>query len=73
MVYSTRIKFKEIEQKIIEQLKYGYTNAEIGEILHISRHTVKYYVSSIMYKLGAVNRINAVFLLASGGYFKEIE
>lgn len=73
MVYSKHIVFKEIEQKIIEQLKYGYTNAEIGDILHISRHTVKYYVSSIMNKLGAVNRINAVFLLAAGGYFKEIE
>ena len=73
MVYTKDIKFTEVEKKIIEQLKYGYTNPEIGNILHISRHTVKYYLSSIMNKLGAVNRINAVFLLASGGYFKEIE
>ncbi len=73
MAYSKSIKFKDIEKEIIELLKYGYTNAKIAEILHVSRHTVKYYVASIINKLGAVNRINAVFLLAAGGYFKEIE
>ena len=73
MVYSKHITFKENEKQIIDQLKYGYTNEEIGKILHMSRHTVKFYVSSIMNKLGAVNRIHAVYLLASGGYFKEIE
>ena len=73
MVYSKDIKFTEVEEKIIDYLKYGYTNAQIGTILHISRHTVKYYVSSILSKTGASNRINAVFLLASGGYFKESE
>ena len=72
MVDSTQIKFNDIEKKIIEQLKYGHTNEEIGKILHMSRHTIKYYISSILNKTGAVNRINAVFLLASGGYFKEI-
>ncbi len=72
MVHSTQIKFNDIEKKIIEQLKYGHTNEEIGKILHMSRHTIKYYISSILNKTGAVNRINAVFLLASGGYFKEI-
>ena len=72
MVHSTQIKFNDIEKKIIEQLKYGHTNEEIGKILHMSRHTIKYYISSILNKTGAVNRINAVFLLASDGYFKEI-
>ena len=72
MVHSTQIKCNDIEKKIIEQLKYGHTNEEIGKILHMSRHTIKYYISSILNKTGAVNRINAVFLLASGGYFKEI-
>ena len=72
MVHSTQIKFNDKKKKIIEQLKYGHTNEEIGKILHMSRHTIKYYISSILNKTGAVNRINAVFLLASDGYFKEI-
>ncbi len=73
MVYSTTTKFTETEKKVINLLKEGYTNPEIGEMLHISRHTVKHHVSSVLSKIGAVNRINAIFMLASGGYFKEIE
>ncbi len=72
MAYNKYIKFNDIEKKIIEQLKYGYSNAKIGEILHFSRHTIKYHVSSIICKTGAANRINAVYLLSAGGYFKEI-
>ena len=41
MAYSKSIKFKDIEKEIIELLKYGYTNAKIAEILHVSSHTVK--------------------------------
>ena len=73
MVSSTRIKFTDMEKKIINLLKLGDTNPEIAKKLNISRHTVKYYVSSILIKTEAVNRINAVFILTSKGYIKQIE
>jgi DNA-binding NarL/FixJ family response regulator len=37
-------------------------NNEIGEVLNISRFTAKKYVSSIMNKLEARNRTEAVYI-----------
>jgi two-component system, NarL family, response regulator YdfI len=38
----------------------GLGNKEIGERLHISEHTVKFHISSVLGKLGAVSRTEAV-------------
>jgi len=41
-------------------LAEGLLNKEIADRLHISEHTVKFHVSSIIGKLGASNRTEAV-------------
>jgi len=38
----------------------GLPNKEIADRLHISEHTVKFHISSIMGKLGASSRTEAV-------------
>jgi NarL family two-component system response regulator LiaR len=59
------------EQEVLERMVHGLTNTQIGAHLNISRATVKFHVSSILSKLGAVSRTEAVALavqhqLASG-------
>ena len=49
----------EREEEVLEYLKQGLTNKEIGEVLHITYHTVKAHVSSILYKLHCKNRTTA--------------
>jgi DNA-binding CsgD family transcriptional regulator/tetratricopeptide (TPR) repeat protein len=44
----------------------GKTNAEIGEILHISSRTVEYHVGNILSKCGLRSRIDIARMLAAG-------
>lgn len=48
------------ELKVLRLVAEGLTNPEIGTRLHLSRHTVKEYLSHAMRKLDAANRIEAV-------------
>ena len=48
------------ELNVVRLVAEGLTNPEIGERLHLSRHTVKEYLSHAMRKLEAGNRIEAV-------------
>ena len=48
------------ELKVLRLVAEGLTNPEIGARLHLSRHTVKEYVSHAIHKLEATNRIEAV-------------
>jgi two-component system, NarL family, response regulator LiaR len=48
------------EQEVLKLMVEGVSNAEIAGRLYISRSTVKYYVSSILSKLGASTRTEAV-------------
>lgn len=48
------------ELKVLRLVAEGLTNPEIGSRVHLSRHTVKEYLSHAMRKLGAGNRIEAV-------------
>ena len=55
-------KFNLEELKILCYMSKGYNNNEIGKFVYKSIHTVKIYVRSILRKLGAKNRTEAVFL-----------
>jgi two-component system, NarL family, response regulator LiaR len=48
------------ELEVLKWMVEGASNAEIAERLFVSRSTVKYYVSSILSKLGASSRTEAV-------------
>jgi hypothetical protein len=49
----------------------GFTNAQIGGRLYLSRHTVKEHLSHAMRKLGATNRLKAVREAISLGLLDE--
>jgi DNA-binding NarL/FixJ family response regulator len=48
------------EREVLELMASGATNPEIGEALHLSRHTVKEHSSAVYRKLGVRNRTEAV-------------
>jgi DNA-binding NarL/FixJ family response regulator len=50
----------ERERDVLMLMAEGRTNPEIGEALHLSRHTVKEHSSSVYRKLGVRNRTEAV-------------
>jgi len=55
------------EIDVLIQVAQGMTNAQIAVHLIISRATVKYYVSSILGKMGAASRTEAVALAVQHG------
>jgi NarL family two-component system response regulator LiaR len=57
----------EREMQVLRLLAQGKINKEIAAALVISERTVKFHVSSIMGKLGAGNRTEAVSLAAGRG------
>jgi DNA-binding NarL/FixJ family response regulator len=57
----------EREMEVLRLLAQGKSNKEIARALFISERTVKFHVSSIMGKLGAGNRTEAVSIAAGRG------
>jgi DNA-binding NarL/FixJ family response regulator len=57
----------EREREVLNLLAQGMPNKEIASHLVISERTAKFHVSSIMSKLGATNRTEAVALAAQRG------
>ncbi len=60
----------ERESEVLNYLAQGKTNKEIAALMVITERTVKFYVSSILGKLGAGNRTEAVTLAAQRGLVK---
>lgn len=58
------------EQHVLKLLAHGLQNKEIAAELHITERTVKFYVSSILSKLGAGNRTEAVTIAVQRGLVK---
>lgn len=50
------------EITILKLIMQGYANSQISDEVFISIHTVKAHVGSIIKKLNAKNRTNAVYI-----------
>jgi len=59
----------EREHHILNLLKEGFDNNEIADLIFVSKHTVKAHISSILRKLKAKNRTNAVYLAIKNNLF----
>ncbi|WP_019814385.1 response regulator [Saccharomonospora saliphila] len=57
----------EREREVVTLIGQGLSNAEIGGHLHLSEATVKGYVSAVLSKIGAANRVQAALLAYRGG------
>ncbi len=55
------------EAEVLALMAEGLSNKQIGERLKISEHTAKFHVNSILNKLGAETRTEAVVLAARRG------
>ena len=62
-------KLTERETQILYYIAKGYYNTEIGDVLHISRHTVKAHVSVIIEKLGCKNRSEIAYFAGKNNMF----
>jgi two-component system, NarL family, response regulator len=59
------------EVQVLRQLADGNSNKEIGQKLKITEHTVKAHVKSILVKLGAVGRTEAIAIARKRGLIRE--
>ena len=55
-------KLTDREMTILKLITLGYDNKQISKNVFISIHTVKSHISSIIRKLCAKNRTNAVYI-----------
>jgi DNA-binding NarL/FixJ family response regulator len=56
------------EQEVLQLMARGQTNRQIGLRLRISEHTVKFHVASVLSKLDARSRAEAVARAAALGW-----
>jgi two-component system, NarL family, response regulator len=57
----------ERELEILKQMARGKSNKEIGQALYISEYTVKNHVRSILKKLNAIGRTEAIAIATGRG------
>lgn len=60
------------EQEVLEHVAKGYTNREIGELLHVSTKTIEAHRSNIMKKLNFKTRAQLVQYAITNGYLDTI-
>jgi two-component system NarL family response regulator len=59
------------DTQILHLLQKGSTNEEIAAALELSKNTARVYVSSVLWKLGARNRTEAVTIAVTRGLLKS--
>lgn len=58
------------EIEVLQSMARGKSNKEIGVALYISEGTVKYHVNSILRKLGAIGRVEAISVAIGRGLIR---
>ncbi|MBX7112727.1 MAG: response regulator transcription factor [Myxococcaceae bacterium] len=58
------------EREVLTLLVEGLSNRDIGQRLKISEHTAKFHVNSILQKMGAQKRVEAVVRAARLGFIE---
>lgn len=61
------------ERAVLRLLGDGFSNREIADQLFLSEHTVKGYVTSLLGKLGARSRLEAVVLATRAGLLTPVD
>jgi two-component system response regulator DevR len=59
-IFQPRASLSSQELRVLALAAEGFTNRDIAGRLHLSRHTVKEYLSNAMRKLGVESRVSAV-------------
>jgi DNA-binding CsgD family transcriptional regulator len=59
------------ELQVVRRLAAGDSNKEVGQMLQITEHTVKAHVKSILVKLGATGRTEAIAIAIKRGINPE--
>jgi len=62
----------ERESQVLRYMATGRSNKEIGQILYISENTVKAHVKSILTKLDAMGRTEAIAIATKRGLIKPV-
>jgi two-component system, NarL family, response regulator len=55
------------ERQVIAEMAKGKNNREIGAVLNITEHTVRFHVNNVLSKLGANDRAHAIVLALRQG------
>jgi DNA-binding NarL/FixJ family response regulator len=58
------------ELEVLQNVANGNRNRDIGHLMHISEETVKTHIRSIMQKLGALDRTQAITIAARRGILR---
>jgi two-component system NarL family response regulator len=59
------------ELQVLRELAAGNSNKEIGQMLQITEHTVKAHVKSLLAKLGAIGRTEAIAIAMKRGLIRK--
>ena len=59
------------ELQVLRELAAGNSNKEIGQMLQITEHTVKAHVKSLLAKLGAIGRTEAIAIARKRGLLRN--
>jgi len=62
----------ERERQVLQYMANGRSNNEIGQVLYISENTVKAHVKSILTKLDAMGRTEAIAIAIKRGLIKPV-